>query len=200
MDDEIPPKAGPEDHMLGDHIQKNGLDFKESPLSQPEVEAEKRRIYKDIYICNIAFFLLFSSFAGLSIIQSSVVGPIGTIGLGTNFGFSIFSCLVLSPLIIRLIGCKYTMVICFLGFLLWMSSNFYPTWGTVLPSAAINGLANGPIWTAQATYFTKQGLRYADISGEGAEGVVAKFFGLFFCFLMFGKYIFRSLNTVTVNN
>ena len=190
MEEDIPPKAG--DPMLKDHAQSNGLDIKEPPMSQKDIDAMKRNINKNIFIINFAFFLMFCAFVGLSIIQSSVVGVIGTVGLGVNFGASIFSCLILSPVIIRLIGCKRTMLVCFIGFTIWMAANYYPRWGTVIPAAAINGIANGPIWTGQATYFTIQGFRYAAVSGENDDAVIARFFGLFFCFLLFG----RSINNI----
>ena len=151
------------------------------------IKRQKRMIIKNIVFICIAYFLCFSSFVGISIIQSSIVGAVGTIGLGVNFGCSIIGCVVLAPVLVRLIGCKYSMMIGFTGFLLWMLSNFYPTWGTVIPAAAASGLCFGPLFAAQATYFAIQGEAYSKISGQKAEVVVTRLFGLFFCLLYMGE-------------
>ena len=177
--------------MLSDNGTK-----KSAVLSDAEIKSKKRRILKNITVINISFFLMWSGFVGLSIIQSSIVGDIGTISLGINFGCSIFACVIFGPLLIRLLGTKWTMFACFAGFCTWMAYNFYPVWETAIPAAVINGLSNGPIWTAQSTYFTICGLEYAKLTNEREDVVIARFFGIFFCMVLIGKFISTPITDI----
>lgn len=165
---------------------KNGL--KESSFSKFD-KNEKKNIIKNFVVCTLAYFLLFTSFVGLSIIQSALNGTVGTIGLGVSFAASILGCLALSPLFMKLLGCKMTMVIGFFGFATWMIANYHVAYYTIIPAAIINGLVFGPVFSAQAAYFTDLGLRYAAISKKHADEVISLFFGIFFCFLLLGKKV-----------
>ena len=69
----------------------------------------------------------------------------------------------LSPLVIRFLNAKRTLVIAFVCHLLYTLSNFYPTFPTLLTSSLLLGVAAGPMWTAQGLYCTATGLAYAGI-------------------------------------
>ena len=70
----------------------------------------------------------------------------------------------------------------FLGYISWMTANGYPSWGTLVPTSVLVGLAAAPLWTAQCSYFTLVAGKYARFSGELEEAVVSRFFGIFFFF------------------
>ncbi len=89
-----------------DSLMQNENAKNDKQLNQKSKTRKKARIYKNIWVMNIAFFCTFTSFIGLSIIQSSLVGSIGTIGLGLNFACSILGCLFLAPVFVRVLGCK----------------------------------------------------------------------------------------------
>ncbi len=74
------------------------------------------------------------------------------------------------------------------GFLMWMLSNYYPTWGTVVPAAIISGLAFGPMFTGQASYYAIQGMALSKITNESSDNVISRLFGFFFCLLYMGKF------------
>lgn len=176
---------------------KNGL--KENSFSKFD-KNEKRNIIKNAIVCTLAYFLLFTSFVGLSIIQSALNGTVGTIGLGVSFAASIFGCLALSPLFMKLLGCKMTMVIGFFGFATWMIANFHVAYYTIIPAAIINGLVFGPVFSAQAAYFTDLGLRFAAITKKNADEVISLFFGTFFCCLLLGTSFGCFLTSVIMNS
>ena len=63
----------------------------------------------------------------------------------------------------------------------------YPDWATLVPTSILVGFASAPLWTAQCSYFTVSAGRYAKLSGELEEAVVARFFAIFFFFFHMGK-------------
>ena len=67
----------------------------------------------------------------------------------------------------------------------------YAVWWTMAPASVIVGLCAAPLWTAQCSYFTLEGGRYAALSKETETAVVTRFFGIFFCFFQMCEY-FRS--------
>lgn len=89
----------------------NRLDASEQALSDKDIKRAKFSITKSQWAVNIAFFLAWTSIAGLTIIQSSVIGLVGTIGLSLNFAFSILGATVVAPLSIRFLGCKRSMIL-----------------------------------------------------------------------------------------
>lgn len=68
-----------------------------------------------------------------------------------------------------------------------MVSNYYPTWGTVLPSAVISGLAVGPVFAAQGQYVAVNCIKLAKLTKRTEEAVITTWFGIVFCFLLLGK-------------
>ena len=156
-------------------------DKTESKLQEVEIRRKKFSITKSQWAVNMAFFLAWTSIAGLTIIQSSVIGLEGTIGLSLNFAFSIFGATLVAPLCLRFIGCKKSMIVGLSTVLIYEASNFYPHWGTIVPASIISGLGIGPMFAAQGTYLTQQAINYGVLNGEEDEAVIGRFFGLFFC-------------------
>merc|ERR1711953_898794 len=77
------------------------------------------------------------------------------------------------------------MVGCMLCYTLYIGAQFYPTFYTLLPAAAILGTAAAPLWIAKCDYLTKVGNVYAkDVLQDTSliESIVVRFFGLFFMF------------------
>ena len=69
----------------------------------------------------------------------------------------------LSPMFIRFLNAKRTLVIAFVCHLLYTLSNFYPTFPTLLTSSLLLGIMAGPMWTAQGLYCTATGMAYAAV-------------------------------------
>ncbi|CAH1781373.1 unnamed protein product [Owenia fusiformis] len=146
----------------------------------------KRRILKNIVLISLGILFLFAGIGSLAMLQSSLNEELGVIGLSVNFATVIICCMFLPPMVISKMGCKWTMVFSLIGFLMWMASNMYPVWWVIIPCSFVMGVCWGPLWTAQCTYFTESAGIYADITGEDADTVIAKFFGIFFMMFQSG--------------
>lgn len=163
------------------------------PLSDepPDSAIVKRHrfiILKNMWVNITAYFILYSAFIGLAVIQSSLVGSIGTMSLALNFGSAIVGCLVIAPPMLRLLGCKVSTLVSFACWACWMASNYYPAWGTVLPAAVISGLAVGPVFAAQGEYITVHCIKLSKLTGEPEDSIIARWFGIVFCLLLLGRY------------
>ena len=117
------------------------------------LKAQNESLLNGLRATTAAFFLMFTAYIGLVVVQSSIVGPIGTIGMGLNFAASILGCLGLAPLMVSTLGCKRCMVLGGVSYWLWMLANFYPTWYTVWPTCLLSGIAFGPLFTAQGRHY-----------------------------------------------
>ena len=88
-----------------------------------------------------------------------------------------------------LIGMRGTLALCIVGYVLYMAANVYAVWGTLVTGAVIDGLAIGPIWTAQSCYIRAVGVHRAKLTGEDQEVIISKFFGVFFLLYQLCKYL-----------
>ena len=156
-----------------------------------EEKAEKKKIMKNIFLISLSFFCNFTSYSGLSKLQSSLhrVDGMGVITQSVLYVTLVISCLFVPKPFISLIGHKWAMTISYSGYILWMAANGYAVWGTMVTTSILVGLCAAPLWTAQSSYFTRSAVRYAKISGEAEDAVVARFFGIFFMFMQFCKII-----------
>ena len=145
---------------------------------------EKRRIMKNVLLISIAFLCNFNAFQGLTRLQSSLnrVEGMGVITSSIIYASLVLSCMFVPKSIINLIGHKWTMTISFSGYILYMAANGYAVWGTLTTAAILVGLCAAPLWTAQCSYFTIIGQRYARLNKESETSVVSRFFGIFFMF------------------
>ena len=56
--------------------------------------------------------------------------------------------------VIAKLGCKWTVCFSIVGYATYPLANFYPVWGTLVPSSVIVGAAAAPLWAAKSTYLT----------------------------------------------
>ena len=115
-------------------------------------------------------------------LQSSLnqVEGLGTISLSIIYGSLVLSCLFLPSLFINTMGCKKTIAVCFIPYILYMAANLYAVWATMIPASVLLGLAAAPLWAAKCTYLTEMGKRYAAVSVLTEDAAINRFFGLFF--------------------
>ena len=160
-----------------------------------EVKKEKNRILRNIFLISFAFLLNFTAFQGLSRLQSSLhrTEGMGVINSSVLYAALMLSCMFVPKLLISAIGHKWTIPLSFCGYILWMAANGYAVWATMVPASIIVGLCAAPLWTAQCSYFTKLGTRYAVLNKEKEHSVVTRFFGYFFMFFQLCEYITFSV-------
>ncbi|XP_069811629.1 protein unc-93 homolog A-like isoform X1 [Dendropsophus ebraccatus] len=137
---------------------------------------------KNIIILSFGFLLLSTAYGGLQTIQSSLNSEkgLGVASLSVVYGCLIVSSLFLPPIVIKKIGCKWTLVISMCCYVSYSVGNFKPNWYSILITSAILGIGGGPLWASKCTYLTVSGIRYAEQTGKEKMDVVNQYFGVFF--------------------
>ena len=99
-------------------------------------------IWKNVMLISISFSITFMAFQSLQNIQSSLnpVGGLGVASLSVSYSFTILTGIFLTSLIISRKGCKWTLVASTFCYICFAAANFYPTWFTLIPAAAIVGM------------------------------------------------------------
>lgn len=162
-----------------------------NPIVQdsPEPKMSKARIIKNLLVVSFGFLCLFTSFQSLSNLQSSLnkEDGLGVGGLAIIYSALVVSCMFVPPFIIARLGCKWTVAVSMLCYILYMGANFYAVWGTIVPSAIILGFGAAPLWSAKCTYLTQTATWYAKHTGTTVDDVVNRFFGVFFMIFQTSK-------------
>ncbi|XP_054578250.1 protein unc-93 homolog A isoform X2 [Eptesicus fuscus] len=140
------------------------------------------RSLRNVLVVALGFLLLFTAYGGLQSLQSSLYSDegLGVTVLSTLYGAVLLSSMLLPPLLIRTLGCKWTIVLsmgCYVAFSL---GNFYASWYTLIPTSILLGLGAAPLWSAQSTYLTVVGNAHAEKAGKAGRDVVNQYFGIFF--------------------
>jgi len=148
----------------------------------------KRRILKNVLLLGFAFLLDTTPIIGLGRLQSSLhrVDGLGVIASSVLYGSLIVSSMFLPKLLISSIGHKWTTVVCFVGYILWIPANGYAIWATMIPASIIVGLCSAPLWASQLSYITIIAQQYSKLSHETQDAVITRFMGIFFMFFQFG--------------
>ncbi|XP_066270930.1 protein unc-93 homolog A-like [Branchiostoma lanceolatum] len=143
------------------------------------------RIWKNQLVLSLVFLLNFLAFRSLQNLQSTLNSEagLGVVSLSCIYGSMVLSCLY-APFFIHKVGsCKWTVVVCLFGHILFSGANFYPSWYTLIPSSVLLGSISGPFWTAQITYLTTSAQEYAKLlQHDNPEGDIAMFNGVFYFF------------------
>ncbi|CAH1252177.1 UNC93A [Branchiostoma lanceolatum] len=157
-------------------------------LSEEETVGQRtttKRIWKNLLVISVVFLLNFGAFRSLQSLQSTLNSEagLGVVSLSFVYASMVLSCLY-APFFIHKVGsCKWTIVVCLFGHVLYTGANFYPSWFTLIPSSILLGLISGPLWTAQVTYLTTSAQEYAKLlQHDNPEGDIAMFNGMFYFF------------------
>lgn len=142
----------------------------------------KFRGWKNALALSFGWLFLYTGYLPMSSIQSSLNGDngLGTVSLSVQSAMEMIGNLFLSNLIINKIGCKWTVAIGSFLFSSFIAANFYPMWGTMVPTAALAGLGVSLTWIAHNTYMTKLSQYYAEHTGIDFNTINIRFFGTFY--------------------
>ncbi|ELK09978.1 Protein unc-93 like protein A [Pteropus alecto] len=140
------------------------------------------RTLRNVLVVSLGFLLLFTAYGGLQSLQSSLYSEegLGVTVLSTLYGAVLLSSMLLPPLLIRTLGCKWTIVASMSCYVAFSLGNFYASWYTLIPTSILLGLGAAPLWSAQGTYLTLMGNVQAEEAGRVARDVVNRYFGIFF--------------------
>ncbi|KAJ0026793.1 hypothetical protein NQD34_017793 [Periophthalmus magnuspinnatus] len=145
------------------------------------------RNFKNVLVVSIGFLSLFTAYGGLQSLQSSLNSEqgMGVASLSVIYASIIVSSMFLPPIMIKNLGCKWTIVVGMGCYVSYSLGNLYPGWYTLIPTSVILGLGGSPLWSAKCTYLTIAGNTQADKEGKKGSDVVNMYFGIFF-------FIFQS--------
>ncbi|XP_037673635.1 protein unc-93 homolog A [Choloepus didactylus] len=137
---------------------------------------------KNVLVVSFGFLLLFTAYGGLQSLQSSLYSEegLGVTALSTLYGGILLSSMFLPPILIKKLGCKWTITISMCCYVTFYLGNFYASWYTLIPTSILLGLGGAPLWSAQCTYLTILGNKHAAKAGKLGKDVVSQYFGIFF--------------------
>ena len=157
----------------------------------------KRRIYKNVIVVSLSYLLQFSAFNGLNSLQSSLNSH-GNLGVYTLLTISIsflLNCLFVPLFLCRLMGFKWSLVLSQLTVIGYVIANYFPSWFTLIPSAAIYGAALSVLWTLQGSFIVHMSNEYAVVCAYRQlhhENIMFKFFGIFMIIFQLSKRDFNN--------
>ncbi|XP_055630034.1 UNC93-like protein [Toxorhynchites rutilus septentrionalis] len=176
--------------------ESNGAtDAKENGVATAEKfgARENYRIIKNISILGFAFMIHFTAFHGTSNLQSSVHsdGSLGAFTLASIYGSLILSNIFLPVMVIRWLGCKWTIVVSFVAYMPYIAAQFFPRFYTLIPAGLAVGFGGGPLWCAKCTYLSVIAEAFSVIKKRKvkADYLIVKFFGLFFVFYQLAQVL-----------
>ncbi|XP_031437071.1 protein unc-93 homolog A-like [Clupea harengus] len=145
------------------------------------------RNLKNVLVVSFGFLSLFTAYGGLQSLQSSLNAEegMGVISLSVVYASIIVSSMFLPHILIKNLGCKWTIVASMCCYITYSFGNLYPGWATLIPTSAILGLGGSPLWSAKCTYLTISGNRQAEKDNKKNEDTINMYFGVFF-------FIFQS--------
>ncbi|XP_068199315.1 protein unc-93 homolog A [Antennarius striatus] len=145
------------------------------------------RNFKNVLVVSIGFLSLFTAYGGLQSLQSSLNAEdgMGVTSLSVIYGSIIVSSMFLPPIMIKNLGCKWTIVVGMACYVSYSFGNLLPGWYTLIPTSVILGLGGSPLWSAKCTYLTISGNKQAAKDGKRGSDIINQYFGIFF-------FIFQS--------
>ncbi|XP_069370988.1 protein unc-93 homolog A-like isoform X2 [Paralichthys olivaceus] len=145
------------------------------------------RNFKNVLVVSVGFLFLFTAYGGLQSLQSSLNAEagMGVASLSVIYASIIVSSMFLPPIMIKNLGCKWTIVVGMVCYVSYSLGNLYPGWYTLMPTSVILGLGGSPLWSAKCTYLTISGNAQAAKEGRKGPDMINQYFGIFF-------FIFQS--------
>ncbi len=139
----------------------------------------RRWAYRNLYGASIAFMLVFSAFIGIQNLQSSLNAELGLVSLSVTYAFY-FLIGFATPGIVRFLGTKYALLFGFICHTVYIASNFYPEYYTLIPSSILLGIGSGPVWAGLSTHLATTAITLAPHVSQSIDIVISKFTGTFF--------------------
>ncbi|XP_026146433.1 protein unc-93 homolog A [Carassius auratus] len=145
------------------------------------------RTSKNVLVVSFGFLLLFTAYGGLQSLQSSLNAEngMGVISLSVIYGAIILSSMFLPPIMIKNLGCKWTIVLSMGCYVAYSFGNLAPGWPSLMTTSAILGMGGSPLWSAKCTYLTISGNRRGQKINKKGQDLINQYFGIFF-------FIFQS--------
>lgn len=189
--------GGPEDHRIdaippGDSMElPSPGDSSSAPAVANAVSAVDRLVdplvnqsRKNLFVLSSGFVLVFTAFRAIQNLESTLNQPsrLGVIAMALVHGTMSASC-VLSPIIVRRLSSKWTMVIGLTFYMFWVAANFYPVGYTLIPASIGVGFGQSLVWGAQVSYIGRLAADQSSASKETKQSTLFRCKGFFLaCF------------------
>ena len=118
--------------------------------------------------------------------------------LATIYIALIISSMFVPSWLMTKLNAKRTMVLSMLGYNLFIAAQFFPKFYTLLPSAAILGIAAAPLWIAKCVYLTEVSKQYSKITSVPSEEILAKIFSVFFFFFQTSIFLGNLISSTGI--
>ncbi|XP_072512592.1 protein unc-93 homolog A [Salminus brasiliensis] len=137
---------------------------------------------KNVLVVSFGFLFLFTAYGGLQSLQSSlnVEEGMGVISLSVIYGTIILSSMFLPPIMIKNLGCKWTIFLSMACYISYSFGNLFPGWASLIATSAVLGLGGSPLWSAKCTYLTISGNAQAAKDNKKGQDIINQYFGIFF--------------------
>ena len=147
-----------------------------------------RTAYKNVFGLSVSVMLLFCAFQGLQSLQSSInsSGGLGLVSLAILYVFFVIAGFV-TPGIVKILGTKYALMGGMVCHFIYVASNYYSDWYTLIPSSILLGFASGPIWAAVSVHLTEIAVKVAPIVKETHQNLIGQFTGILFLFFQLSQ-------------
>ena len=86
-----------------------------------------------------------------------------------------------------MIGMRGTIALSIVGYVIYVATNAFGNWDSLMAGGVVQGLVQGPVWTASACYIRAVGLERTRITGEDEDRIITKFFSIYFLMYQLGK-------------
>ena len=160
----------------------------DTSITETSSKGHARTAYKNVYGLSISVMLLFCAFQGLQSLQSSINsdGGLGLISLAILYVFFVIAGFV-TPGIVKILGTKFALMGGMICHFVYVASNYYPDWYTLIPSSILLGFASGPIWAAASVHLTEIAVRVAPILKESHQTLIGQFTSVLFLFFQLSQ-------------
>ena len=137
--------------------------------------------HRQLWLLNTVFFLMFNSYGCTERLQSTLNAKdgLGLYSLSVLYGSTIFTSVTLAPVILHKLTTKWSLMLAWCVHIIFIVSNFYPSWWTLLPASALLGCATGVVWTCQGVYISEFSMESARRSGDTNTAVLSRYYGYF---------------------
>nr|CAD7405802.1 unnamed protein product [Timema cristinae] len=155
------------------------------PEAIHRLKGDKLWVVLNVVSLGIAFMILSTAFDGTVDLQSSMNAGqgLGTISLTSMYIISVLSNLCLPMVIIRKVGCKRTVAVCFLAYIPFIIAQMDATYYTLIPGAILIGIALGPIYCAACTYLKVLAQVFSRPDESTSNTLVVRFLAVFYMFI-----------------
>lgn len=140
---------------------------------------------RNTLVLSFAFLFVFTAYMAIQALQSSLNQEegLGVTSLSTLYAFIILSG-ILSPVIMKSIVCKNVLIVAWVCHVIYTATNFYPAWGTLIPSSVLLGIVSGPMWASQGLYISSYAYSLAAEKQVDVSICLSRLNGIFFAFFL----------------